>query len=287
MAKLVSDLSGDLRKQVFYHFEVMYDDRPIIGTPTNEWFVAPRVPTNDTLIDAGKPYYLHLEDRPRDEELVEVKDCPADARHVTLRYFMTLHAELAGDVRIAQFVPTSPRLFCAVSKEIHARLELLNIGGARLNPIEIDDEFHKLQGKVVRLWHFQFVGRIRARPWKLLDAPNLCPHCGSGKLFCESCGYRIPLCENCGQEMYVIEHNHKGAGDKRIPFERDQKTVLEGKTWDGSDLVQGCYASKRFIDWLLRIHAAPFYAEPIYFCVDGMSDQQWRWFEDLQKPFEV
>jgi len=37
----------------------------------------------------------------------------------------------------------------------------------------------------------------------------------------------------------------------------------------------------------LRIHAAPFYAEPVYFCVDGMSDQQKKWFDELQKPFEV
>jgi len=42
-----------------------------------------------------------------------------------------------------------------------------------------------------------------------------------------------------------------------------------------------------FIDWLLRIHAAPFYAEPVWFCADGMSDQQKKWFGDLQKPFEV
>ena len=28
----------------------------------------------------------------------------------------------------------------------------------------------------------------------------------------------------------------------------------------------------RFIDWLLRVHAAPFYARPISFCMDGMND---------------
>jgi hypothetical protein len=87
--------------------------------------------------------------------------------------------------------------------------------------------------------------------------------------------------------MHIHEDVHKGPGDKRIPFARDRKMVIEGKTWDGSDLIHNRLASKRFIDWLLGIHAAPFYAEPVYFCVDGMSDQQKKWFDDLQKPFEA
>jgi hypothetical protein len=45
-------------------------------------------------------------------------------------------------------------------------------------------------------------------------------------------------------------------------------------------------ASKRFIDWLLRVHAAPFYAEPVLFAVDGMSDEQKRWLKELDKPLE-
>jgi hypothetical protein len=43
-------------------------------------------------------------------------------------------------------------------------------------------------------------------------------------------------------------------------------------------------ASKRFIDWLLRVHAAPFYARPISFCMDGMNDEQKKWFDEIQKP---
>jgi hypothetical protein len=91
--------------------------------------------------------------------------------------------------------------------------------------------------------------------------------------------------------MVIIESQHKGESDRRIPFEEGGTwNVIEGNSWDGSDLIQARgtpYASKRFIDWLLRIHAAPFYAEPVYFCVDGMSDQQKKWFDDLQKPFDA
>jgi hypothetical protein len=287
MPKIVSDLSGDLRKAAFYSFELMYDDQPLIGTPAPQSIVAPRNPTSATLFKSGRPDYLFLDDEPKEEERVEVHDCPGDPKHVTLSYYKTLHASVSGGTRLAAFVPTVPHCYVAASEEFAKRLDSLKIRGAKIEPITISDDLHELKGKNLKLWHLQLIGRAAERALKVIGAPNLCPYCGRGKMFCESCGYRIPLCENCGQEMYVIEHNHKGAGDKRIPFERDQKTVLEGKTWDGSDLVQGCYASKRFIDWLLRIHAAPFYAEPVYFCVDGMSDQQWKWLEELQKPFEA
>ena len=118
MAIIVSDLSGELRKQIFYHFELMYDDRVPVGEPTPEWVIAPRTPTNDALIDADKPYYLHLEDYAKLEEVVEIRDCPANSSHVTLRYYKTLHANLSGGVRIAPFVPTVPRCYCGVSEEL-------------------------------------------------------------------------------------------------------------------------------------------------------------------------
>jgi hypothetical protein len=41
------------------------------------------------------------------------------------------------------------------------------------------------------------------------------------------------------------------------------------------------------LDWLLRIPAAPFYAEPVYFCKGGMNDQQKKQLDDLQKPFDA
>lgn len=110
MGKIVSDLSGDLRKGVFYRFNLMYEDVPY-DKPTSEWIIAPRTPTNDALIDSDKPYYLHLEDYPRNEELVEIKDCPANPSHVKLRYYKTLHATLSGGVRIAR--PLYP--LCRVS----------------------------------------------------------------------------------------------------------------------------------------------------------------------------
>src|SRR5262245_10441479 len=177
MAKIVSDRSGNLRKGVFYVFDLMYEDVPY-GNPTPEWIIAPRTPTNDALIDADKPYYLHVDDHPRDSECVEIKDCLANPNHVTLCYHKALAVSLAGDSRLAPFIPTSTGRFIVVSKLLRARLDALKIKGARLDAITIDD--NPLDLKEVALWNFQFLGRIRKRPPKFLDTVNLCPHCGLG-----------------------------------------------------------------------------------------------------------
>lgn len=287
MAKIVSDLSGDVRKGVFYAFDTMYEDVPYVpyGKPTPESIIAPRMPTRDALIAANLPSYLYINEDPREADHVEIKDCPANPNHVTLDYYKSLHVNLEGGPRIAPFAPTWTSRFIVVSDELRKRLEALKLRGTRLDLVAIGDNATDV--KDAKLWNLQFLGRARTRLPRFADTANQCPQCGRGKIVCESCGYWIPLCENCGQQMHILENVHKGNGDKRIPVENGLQTVLDGKTWDGSDLVHSRLASKRFIDWLLRIHAAPFYAEPVYFCVDGMSDQQKKWFDDLQKPFEV
>jgi hypothetical protein len=65
--------------------------------------------------------------------------------------------------------------------------------------------------------------------------------------------------------------------------------ILDGKRWDGADLINSNginYISKRVLDWLLMVHAAPFYAKPARFCVDGMSDKQLARLEETQKPLD-
>jgi hypothetical protein len=287
MGKIVLDTSGELRKGVFYRFNVQFDDDLAPDIPTDEWVLAPRTPTNGALIDAGQPGYLRIEDLPKSEDCVETNDCPADPAHVTHRYYKIARADASGYSRLSPFIETNG-LFFAVSAELRERLEALNVKGSRIDPIKI--LVNQSDVKEPKAWAFQFVGKARRRLPKFVDVPNRCPHCGISEIVCESCGYWMPYCNNCKQYMVVARPEHKGVADRRIPFEDGLFRVIEGKTWDGSDLIGGVgprFASKRFTDWLLRIHAAPFYAEPVYFCLDGMSDQQKKWFDDLQKPFEV
>src|SRR5262249_40749986 len=157
---------------------------------------------------------LYISEDPREEDLVEIKDCAANPNHVPLSYYNALEVNLEGGTRLSPFLPTWTSRVVVISHELHARLEVLRIKGARLDPAKIGNSPWDL--KDVKQWNFQFLGRIRRRPPKFLDTANQCPKCGRGKIVCESCGYWIPLCEVCGQEMYILETAHKGPDDKRI-----------------------------------------------------------------------
>ena len=63
--------------------------------------------------------------------------------------------------------------------------------------------------------------------------------------------------------------------------------ILQGKSWDGKDFFQGSYKrfiTKRALNWLLCVHAKPFFAKPVRVCTDGMSDEQMKWLKLAQEP---
>ena len=286
MGKIVLDRSGDLRKGVFYRFDVLFDDEVLVGSPDPDWIVVPRTPTNAALLDADKPSYLYLEDEPREEDRVKTNDCPADPTHVTRTYYKALTGGTLGGPRLSTFLPTLSGMFCGVTDQMRGRLDSLKIKGKRFDLIKLYENSVKVED--LNVWIFQFTGNCRLRLPTFVDAENRCPHCGVTEIMCTSCGDWMPYCKRCNK--YMIRLNDEKDDGRMIVIEEDPWRVIEGKTWDGSDLIQAGgrnFASKRFIDWLFRIDAAPFYAEPVWFCVDGMSDQQKKWFEELQKPLEA
>jgi len=288
MAKIVLDRSGDLRTEAFYRFGVHFEDVPFFPPPPDS-IVVPRTPTHDQLVLAGKEGYMWVNASGYAKSVVETKDCPRDKEHVTHRYFTKFGGEAYGGEKRSPLIPTSESDEVFLSDDLCGRIQSLKLRGARIDPVALtlSDNGPKLDG----VWALQFMGKVKLRLPHLIDTANACPHCGKGQLFCEGCGEWYVHCPVCGGDMVITESKHKGPEDKRIPLEEDGIwRVLEGKSWDGSDLIQAKgapFASKRFIDWLLRIHAAPFCAEPVWFCVDGMSDLQKKWFDELQKPFEV
>jgi hypothetical protein len=285
MGKIVLDRRGDIRKRVYYEFNVPFDDATNGLRRGPDWIVVPRTPTNKELESRGDKGYVWAECLREEEDQVETNDCRVDSTHVTHRFFKAVSADLAGQSKVSPLLPNTGVSCLVMSEELHKQFEPLRVKGGRIDSISIN--VNQSSWKDPKLWALQFVGRAAARIPKLEDVANACPHCGRGKIVCESCGRWNVYCKSCGKEMVVIETKHAGERDKRVPFEPDPSSVIEGKSWDGSDLIQVLgrpYASKRFIDWLMRIHAAPFYAEPVYFCVDGMSDDQQRWFKELEKP---
>jgi hypothetical protein len=186
MAKLVSNLDGNLRKGVFYCLGVTWNDEILaLEKPAEDWIIARRTPTNDALTDAGRPGYLAIEDLPRSQDCVEIKDCPANPSHVTLSYYTEVRGDALYDSRPSPFVETMYGML-AVSRELYLRLDALKPKKSRLDLLKI--VVNQTERPVPEVWALQFLGRIRMRPPKLIDTPNECPNCHRGKIVCESCG---------------------------------------------------------------------------------------------------
>jgi hypothetical protein len=287
MPKLALDRRGELRAKLFYQFDVPFDDY-VLDKAQDSIFV-PRTPTDNALRKRGDDPYLYIS--PWGSESVETKDCPVDPEHITHSYSLKMPGETFGGKRVSPFIPMDVDWFFGVSDEFRQRLEKLKLRGVRLD--ELDLHVHTTGEKLRGFWSLQSVGKAKVRPPKLVDTPNACPLCGKEKLICEGCWQLNPTCKIYGKGVFVEEAKHEGKDDKRLPLAPGcLDGILEGKTWDGSDLVQTTgghrtFASKRFIDWLLRVHAAPFYAEPVLFAVDGMSEEQKRWLKELDKPLET
>ena len=65
--------------------------------------------------------------------------------------------------------------------------------------------------------------------------------------------------------------------------------ILEGPKWDGSDIINcGWYfITKRALEVLLSVHAAPFYARPARVDVEGLSKQQLGKAETAKHPLPM
>jgi hypothetical protein len=288
MGKIVLDEGGNLRKGVFYRFDVAFDDATDSEIPGAEWVIVPRTPTNEALNSRGEESWMWIAEAGDLDSAVEIKECAADPNHQTRYYYTKFEGEAFGGKRISPFIVTKNFDCFALSDDLCRRIKSLNIRGARIDPIDVTD--HITNAKRVGIWALQFLGKLNPRIPKFVDVPNRCPYCGKSEIICPACGHWRFHCPHCRKHIAIVDYKHGGPDDKRVPFERRLYRILEGRTWDGSDFVASRgrkFASKRFIDWLLRVHAAPFYAEPVWFCVDGMNDQQKRWFEELQKPLDA
>ncbi|MCU0880514.1 MAG: hypothetical protein MUF06_22310 [Pirellulaceae bacterium] len=286
MAKIILDRGGDLKKSVFYEFDIPFDDEPD-EKPKADWIVVPRTPTDDDLRKRSLEPWIYVTLLPETEDLVVKYSCPADHDHRRQYLYRRISGEAFGGTRLSSIVPSSTDPILVLSDELRRALESLKVRGAMLT--ELDLREHNTGKKLKGFWAVQFTGKPALRIPKIVGGPNACPYCGLGPLLCETCGWLNARCQRCKnkQGTVIIETEHEGRDDKRIPFEEELNDILEGKLWDGSDLVQDRgrkLASKRFIDWLLRVHAAPFYARPISFCMDGMNDEQKKWFDEIQKP---
>lgn len=130
-----------------------------------------------------------------------------------------------------------------------------------------------------------WIGTPCSRIATIEGAPNVCPFCGFGTIVCSECGYVQDDCLKCGD--FVFKPNDSGKPGLRMLPGRDNPEIVEGRLWDGSDAICGRsyrigFVTRRLVEFLLAVHAAPFMATPVAVCVDGMSAEQRRLLKRCQ-----
>lgn len=262
MAEIVYDVSGTLRADVFYKFGICQDDVVATFPGADEtWTIVPRTPTADQLFLAS--------------------DNPAD------RWIYIADAgDICGGARVSEFIPNLMDLVIC-SDSFRRTLEKSAFSGYRIRPFkELEENQSAL--KDPKLFYLFTTGYNCIRFPTIIGGRNECRYCGYSPLL-SSEGFNVPFrCERCGQDVAISAKLHEGENDFRYPVrKRDNLNhILDGHRWDGSDFIGGGYSnfiSKRVLDWLLATHAAPFYAHPIRFCTDGMTDEQLENLETMTK----
>ena len=178
-----------------------------------------------------------------------------------------------------------------VSQPLANALQRIQPRSSDLRPLRIKvDQVGGLEN--IQLFAWQFTGDRCDRMAQLVGGPDVCPVCGFGPINCPDCGPFVNNpCPKCKSSIFRRTDSPDADPKKHIVFENDLQRddfVLDGSRWDGSDCIPAGrhkVISWRLHDWLLKRHAKPFISKPVPFCTDNMSEQQWKWLEEIQKPF--
>ncbi|MFV0443487.1 MAG: hypothetical protein ACK5Q5_07945 [Planctomycetaceae bacterium] len=291
--------AGDLRAGYFYQLAVLPADDLVdlefvqSGKQTDE-IVSLRDPHGDELfVRTGEMYLsasMNIEER--DKEVF--RRCPEDPSHVTEWYWRDFSVCLSGGPQSGSLIygdDDSGRTVL-VTPELAAALKSTSLRGYELKPVRIADvsreEAARWQQEKyghIKLLELQFRGQRCYRDVLLEGTQNHCPFCGRRPLVCIGCGLENNPCAKCGKQTIVVFNKHLGEGDRRIPAQNqwnERPLIVEASRWDGSDFNFGSahamslhehVVTKRVVDWLLSIHAAPFVARPLLVNVQGASPE--------------
>lgn len=281
MDQIVYDEGGTLLDGVFYEFDVPFGEDIDDSDADDTWIHSRRTPSDQELLENGEDAWMWIE-LLCDLENVKAKyGCSVDKSHVTEKYWDPFEADVLGGARLSEFIPTGSTSEIVVSAPFASRLKRTILTGFETVPVKVIVNQATLVDPM--LFVLQPRGRNCLRPMKVQGAPNACPFCGRRPLICPACGYYESLCSQCGNTSAILSRVHRGEDDKRLkiaPVPQPGR-VLDGAKWDGSDFINcGWYfITRRALDWLLSIHAAPFYVRPARVCIDGMSEEQLRQLE--------
>ena len=214
-----------------------------------------------------------------EEKKEEIKNCPADKRHVTGYKVLEVLLDLFGGPAVGDFVFAWG---CPIiSEQFARRLNGSKLTGYEIRPI-VKVVFNQSRARAPKLLYLEFRGKggITSHRYQIKGAPNLCPHCKKVPMLCPSCGeLNTPQCVHCGQwtlfNPEAPEYSHPngfryGAG---IPREL---VIVEGQQWDGSDFFRAdgrACVSNRAKEWLEQTHTFPVAFQPALLNIEGVEEK--------------
>ncbi len=275
------DRSGTLVSGVFFRFTMAIGDESY-GEPVEGTILSRRTPTEAEL-KKRREHYLTV--NTTEVPVNAHRRCAQVSDHVTEEEVLRASYRVEDRGRLADFIENVAASW--IPTVISGTLQDSKLTGYRLGKLEPERPRDVVEGDHLHV--LNFVGRNCQRPASIRRARNACPHCGAAPLVCQACGYEANPCAHCNEETITFRGLHRGAGDKRLFTDRPDgfvPRILDGKRWDGSDFIYFDFITKRALDWLLSLHAAPFFAEPAMFCTDGMTDEQKKWLERAKRPVE-
>lgn len=272
MVTLSVDQSGDLHYGYFYCLHVQREDIPCIGQ-TPEWTVS-RLPPR-------RQFHAWMYCTVVGRRATSRHECPVDTKHETGETIREFEIEHWGE-EAGPFVPNSDYIFAtaALAKQFTGS----RLAGIREVPVKILRD-PRSQAPDPELVGLSFQGRNFYRRRQITPKEgNRCPFCGHAPYICPVCDDGGGLCKKCGKQCLVFMHERSGPDDPRIVSIPTKRWILDGRNWDGSDFMDGNIITKRALDYLLSIHAAPFRAEPMLVDLRGCNAAQLKRLEDARKP---
>lgn len=274
---------GELKSGLFYKIQVEMEELLATMQVPTDTFVACRKPTNHQLMLSSLEQYATVG---HCHQMTTVRHfrCRLDETHFSETFHTDLLIDLEHGPKYSPFIAGwGPMVF--TSPALAAQIRESGLRGWNLERVPIVNRGNNVPLQEVFLLDFR--GKSCRRSLSVRDAPNACPHCGREPLFCLECGFQISTCPRCGKSAWTLREKHN-EGDNHLilePLENRQCPILEGVQWDGSDFINGrygweYYVTKRAVDWLLSVDAAPFVAVPALVNVQGLSEQQQGWLRD-------
>lgn len=175
-----------------------------------------------------------------------------------------------------------------VSTRLAERLRKSNLSGVEFGKVAHHQSEDRKLHEATSLEVLNVVGKRCWASSMILSegVANACPHCGDAPIICPECGMLRTPCKKCKKLIAIMAGHEEGADDRRLKFEPASETlgIVAGRRWDGSDFMTGGLITKRALDFLLSIHAAPFWYRPALVDVTGVSDEKLKQIRAAADP---